>query len=219
MAKSKDSAEVVEFLTLLARLKDCCDDDPECLSELAKEDDVVKDLCVQLSRTAFLLRMNERRHRQLFAAPADPKFLGAWRDFEDRFDKPVGEIELDDLFPGPSGKEPGHTDEADLRWKYADHDSIEQARAIEAAIEYTCETTRSDDSLDEDFYEIIEDAMAAWERLKHNAGLDLAAVRPVMVAPLGALPTAPSLRLRRRPIVSRARTTASRSKPSAASSR
>jgi hypothetical protein len=31
MTNGKDSAEVIKFLSLLARLKDCCDDDPEGL--------------------------------------------------------------------------------------------------------------------------------------------------------------------------------------------
>ena len=33
MANGKDLAEVIKFLSLLARLKDCCDDDPKCLSD------------------------------------------------------------------------------------------------------------------------------------------------------------------------------------------
>jgi hypothetical protein len=56
------------------------------------------------------------------------------------------------------------------------HDGSEQARAIEGAIEFTYETTRADDYLDEDFRESIEDAMAAWQRLKHDAGFDLQGV-------------------------------------------
>jgi hypothetical protein len=36
--------------------------------------------------------------------------------------------------------------------------------------------TRTDDYLDEDFRESIEDAMAAWQRLKHDAGFDLQGV-------------------------------------------
>jgi hypothetical protein len=176
MANGKDSAEVVKFLSLLAQLKNCCDDDPECLFELAKDDEGIKDLCVQLSSTACFLRMNERRHRQLFAAPVDPKFLSTWRDFEDRYEKPLAGIWLADFFPGVGDTDSEHTPKADLQWENADHDGVEQARAIEHAIEFTYETTRADDELNEDFRESIEDAMAAWRSLKDNAGFDLRGV-------------------------------------------
>jgi hypothetical protein len=106
MANGKDSAEVVKFLSLLARLKDCCDDDPKGLSDLAMKDEGVKGLCNQLSSTAFFLRMNERRRRELFAAPVDPKFLTAWRDFEERFEKPLADFLLAEIFPGLSDIEP-----------------------------------------------------------------------------------------------------------------
>ena len=176
MSNGKDSAEVVKFLSLLAQLKDCCDDDPEGVSDLAKEDEGVKRLCNQLSMTASLLRMNERRRRQLFAAPVDPKFLTAYRDFEERFEKPLAGIWLADILPGLDEIEPEHTPEADLRWENADHEGSEQARAIEDALKFTYETTRADDYLDEDFRESIEDATAAWQRLKHDAGFDLQGV-------------------------------------------
>ena len=45
----KDSREVVEFMTLFARLKLYSDDAPEDLSELAASDSSVKKLCTQLS--------------------------------------------------------------------------------------------------------------------------------------------------------------------------
>jgi hypothetical protein len=55
MTNGKDSAEVIKFLSLLARLKDCCDDDPEGLFDRAKEDEGLKGLCNQLSLTASFL--------------------------------------------------------------------------------------------------------------------------------------------------------------------
>jgi hypothetical protein len=78
LTNGKDSAEVIRFLSLLARLKDCCDDDPKGLFDLVKADEGVKDICVQLSLTASSLQMNERSRRQLFATPVDPKFLDAY---------------------------------------------------------------------------------------------------------------------------------------------
>jgi hypothetical protein len=176
MTNGKDSAEVIKFLSLLARLKDCCDDDPEGLFDRAKEDEGLKGLCNQLSLTASFLRMNERRRRELFAAPVDPKFLTAYRDFEKRYEKRLAGIWLADILPGLDEIEREHTPEADLQWENADHEGSEQARAIEGAIEFTYETTRADDYLDEDFRESIEDAMAAWQRLKDDAGFDLRGV-------------------------------------------
>ena len=44
MVSDKDSAEVIKFMTLFAQLKDCCDDDPQCLFDLAENDEGVKSL-------------------------------------------------------------------------------------------------------------------------------------------------------------------------------
>ena len=82
----KDTPEVVEFMALFARLKDWSDDDPEGLSDFAASDESVKELCTKLSFAAHFLKMNERRARVLFAAPVDPAFLAAWRDYEERYE-------------------------------------------------------------------------------------------------------------------------------------
>ncbi|WP_035872500.1 hypothetical protein [Cucumibacter marinus] len=85
MSKSgKDSPEVVEFMALFARLKLYSDDMPDDLAEQAASDTSVRELCIQLSMAARSLKMNERRARVLFAAPVDPAFLAAWRDYEER---------------------------------------------------------------------------------------------------------------------------------------
>jgi hypothetical protein len=170
----KDSAKVVNFLSLLARLKDCCDDDPECLPRLAKEDEGVKDLCDRLHWAAF--EVNERRHRQLFAAPVDPKFVVAWRDFEERFEKTVMGIVFNFSLRGLESAE-GHTTEADSQWEDADYDGDQQARAIERAIELAYEQVTDEwRDFPDEFREKIEDARAAWEGLRQNAGFDLRGV-------------------------------------------
>ena len=86
---AKDSAEVVEFMTLFARLKHWSDDAPEELADLAATDTSAKELCIQLSFAARFLKMNERRAQALFAAPVDPAFLAAWRDYEERYETVV----------------------------------------------------------------------------------------------------------------------------------
>src|SRR5688500_10284543 len=93
----KDSGSVVEFMKLFAQLKHWSDDAPDELAHLAASDPGVNDLCSRLSIAAQLLKMNERRARVLFAAPVDPKFLSAWRDFEERYESVVSGIWLSDL--------------------------------------------------------------------------------------------------------------------------
>jgi hypothetical protein len=171
----KDSAKVVNFLSLLARLKDCCDDDPECLRGLAKEDEGVKDLCDRLHWAAF--EVNERRHRQLFAALVDPKFLVAWRDFEERFEKTVMGIVFDFSLRGLESTDSGHTTEADSHWEDADYEGDQQARTIESAIEFAHEQATDEwRDFGDGFREKIEDARDAWQWLKQNAGFDLRGV-------------------------------------------
>jgi len=177
MANNKDSGEVVKFMTLFARLKDWSDDDPESLTDLAREDEAVKNLCNALSWTAHYLRMNERRHRQLFAAPVDPKFLTAWRDFEQRFERALAGIWLADVFPEFEAGEPKRTSESELQWENTDHEAAEQSRAIENAIDFAyAQATQGWNEFPDGFREGIEDGMAAWERVKRDAGFDLRGV-------------------------------------------
>jgi hypothetical protein len=157
-------------------VKDYCDDDLAALSGLAKEDEGVKDLCNQLSKTASHLRSDERRCPELFAAPVDPRFLTAWRDFEERFERPLAFIWLADLLPEVGNTDPEHASEADFQWENADHDASEKAHAIEAAIDFAYETAFSEEFLDENFCERINDASAAWHELKDNVGFDLQGV-------------------------------------------
>jgi len=84
-----------------------------------------------------------------FAAPVDPKFLTTWRDFEDRFEKPLAGIWLAGLLPGVDSTDSEHTPKADLQWENDDDDGLEQARAIEDAIKFTYETTSADHELNE----------------------------------------------------------------------
>jgi hypothetical protein len=46
MNNGKDSAEVVRFLILYAKLKEWCDDQPNAVFELASMDEKFKDLCI-----------------------------------------------------------------------------------------------------------------------------------------------------------------------------
>lgn len=174
---AKDSAEVMEFMTLFARLKQWCDDAPDELADFAKTDSSVRDLSVRLSLTASFLKMNERRHRALFAAPVDPTFLVAWRDFEERYEAVLADIWLEDFMPDLKNGEPARVPKADLRWDMADDDAADQAVGIKEAIGFAQFNADQDERVfPEGFVERVQDGIAAWERLERDTGFDLRGV-------------------------------------------
>jgi hypothetical protein len=175
---NKDSPEVVKFMSQLTRLKDWIDDDPAGLPELAKNDEVLKKLCKDLHFVASFLKSNERRRRQLFAAPVDPKFLTAWRDYEERYESTIMEIRFSDLVADLEF-EPSNVPKADFEWDFADDDAERQAGAIEEAIKFAQENADQDWRWDEDqddFIQRIQDGVAAWDRLRQDTEFDLRGV-------------------------------------------
>jgi len=134
----KDSAEVVKFMTLFARLKHWSDDAPDELPDRRQRKGAV--------HPALFCRtfpQDERaRARALFAAPVDPGFLEAWRDYEERYESVVSDIwagdllDLFDVLPELSTNEPSRIPKADLQWKNADDEAQEQAGGIEEAIAF-----------------------------------------------------------------------------------
>ncbi|WP_372624366.1 hypothetical protein [Falsiroseomonas sp.] len=139
----------------------------------------MKDLCIDLFVAANLLRMNERRVRALLLAPADPKFIAAWRDYENRYERVVSDVWLSDLLPELSGAAAGKAGRADLEWDNADEEASEQAGSIEKAIEFARSNADQDhrwDELQSKFVERVQDGLAAWDWLKQDAGFDLRGV-------------------------------------------
>lgn len=174
----KDSPEVVKFMTLFARLKHWSDDAPEDLAELAANDSSVKDLCTQLSFAARFLKMNERRARALFAAPVDPAFISAWRDYEQRYEAVMAGVWLSDLFPEFGTVEASGVPKADLQWDNSDDDAREQAVGIGEAIDFAQSNVDQEDRwFDQpEFIERIQEGIAAWERLEQDTGFELRGV-------------------------------------------
>lgn len=174
----KDSPKVVEFMTLFARLKEWSDDAPEDLVDLAAGDEGVKDLCAKLSMAAFMLTMNERRARTLFAAPVDPAFIASWRDYEHRYQKVASDIWLADLLPEVVYKKEADVKKADLQWDMANDDAGEQAAGIVDAIEFARFNVDQEYRwVDQpDFIERVQDGIAAWERMEKDTGFDLQGV-------------------------------------------
>jgi hypothetical protein len=129
MRTGKDSPEVMKFRALFATLKEWCDNEPESLPSLAENDESVKKLCNELGTAAFFFELNERRHRELFTGPVDPKFIAEWRDYEERFQGVLATIWLTDyrhlLEPAnPSDATKGSpVTKADMMWEIADDDA------------------------------------------------------------------------------------------------
>ena len=174
----KDSPEVIEFMMLFARLKDWSDDAPDELPDQAAADSSVKELCSQLSLAACLLERNERKRRQLFAAPVDPTFLLAWRDYEDRYQTVLSDIWLSELFSEIGVSEASDIPKADVRWDNADVEAMEQASGIAKAINFADENIGQEDRwVDQpEFVEYIQEGIAAWERLSEETGFDMRGV-------------------------------------------
>jgi hypothetical protein len=172
----KDSAEVVTFLSLFAKLKEWTDDDTEDLVRLAKRDESIRNLCNDLFWAAHVLEMNERKRRELFAAPVDPKFIEAWRDYEDRFQTVVDDVVMFDLSPELVNIQPSKLPRADFQWKVADDQAEEQAQGILDAIKFAEFNAEQDwrwEKRQSDFINGILEGVAAFDRLKESTGFDL----------------------------------------------
>jgi hypothetical protein len=173
----KDSVEVMEFMTLFARLKLWCDDEPDELADFARTDSSVRELGFSLSLTASFLKMNEKRHRALFASPVDPAFLVAWRDYEARYEAVLADFWLADFMPKLGSGEPSQASKADLQWDVANDEAMEQSSGIEEAIEFARINADQDwRDFPEGFVERVQDGVAAWERLQRDTGFDLRGV-------------------------------------------
>jgi hypothetical protein len=184
MANGKDSAEVVKFLTVYSRLKDWCDDDPDAILQLAIADKQFKDLCMQLLGAAERLHASEQRHRHLFAAPVDPKFLSAWRDFEVRYEHILAANWSTFVFGDESADlsdQSKSSTNADRKWENADLNAKIAADLIEKVIGFArVQAFDEDEPLEPDYSmsaeHAVEMAIDYWERLTDDVGFDLADV-------------------------------------------
>ncbi len=159
---------------LFQKLRDWIDDEPDGLNDLAFTDESVRTLCNEVYWSSTLLSMNERRRRNIFAAPVDPKFIATWRDYEDRYAQVLASIWLSDIFPILENGEVSRRPYADVQWENADYEGEEQAGAIQAAVDFAYnQATQEWRDFTEGFPESIEEGISAWDRLKAEAGFDL----------------------------------------------
>jgi len=177
MAAAKDATELAKFMTLFQKLRDWIDDEPSGLDALAEKDGSIKQLCVDLDLAASYLSMNERRRRRLFAAPVDPKFIEAWRAYEERYATQIARVWLSDLGLGAASSPANDGSAGDTKWMLADDDAEVQARAIEKAMDFAeFNIDQEHRDFPNDFRADIENGIAAWSSLKEATGFDLRGV-------------------------------------------
>lgn len=176
-ALGKDSSEVIEFMSLFAKLKSQQGISPETLLETAKSDPAINECCMQLWAAASQLKTNERSRRELFTGPVDPKFIESWREFEKQYEfilcKIWYENELPELAPIVKYPPPSHS-----KYDIANVNARMEARGIRSALDFAFHNADDDGRWigHEDFIEEIKEGIAAWDRLEQQIGFDLEGV-------------------------------------------
>lgn len=174
--QNKDSTEIVEFRSLFSRLKQFSDDDPDCLWKDAQHDVSVKELCIETLRAAWTIKRNEKRRRELFAAPVDPKFIELWRDYEDRFERVTSDVWASDVLPGLGPSDAPSKPKEELEWQSAATEAEEQSNGIDRVIQFAFDNISDEGrwgSFGMDFVEEVQSGIAAWDRLKEETGFNL----------------------------------------------
>lgn len=192
MSVTKDSEEVIKFMALFQKLQDWTDDNANDLEKNAAGDQGLERLCLNLHFAANDLLREERRQPRLFSAPVNPKFIGAWRAYEERYASPIVGIFLRDLGLDTSQSPVENKSRADSHWEAADDEAKDQAKAIQGAINFAYDQATQDgrDFGEDSFCESIEGGKAAWNRLTTEAGFDLRGVfRRRELVPFVLIPT------------------------------
>ena len=159
---TKDSEQVIEFMALFARLKGLSKEDPELLRDLAERDESVRELCQQIGFAADLLRAVERQSRELFAAPVDPSFVKAWRDYEQRYQRAVG-----DAWLGHHAQVFRDGTSVKSAWESEDEEASEYAETLNILLDFA-----STKAMQSEKYEILR-GLDTWEYLIENVGMDI----------------------------------------------
>ncbi len=182
MAVNKDSSEVVEFMTVFARLRDWLDDEPEGLYELAidGEDAPLKELCSKVYWAAFFITRSNKSRRELFASPVDPNVIEIWKIYENRYEETVGKIVFVELhnalldLPGQLQNDDGPIPTPlEIAWSNADWEAGERVNELQVALEFVSEELDNDCSMrDEDYTARIQESLEVWKTLRFETGLD-----------------------------------------------
>jgi hypothetical protein len=121
---------------LYAKLRDMSDNNPVHVQGLAKEDEGFRKVCLDLSWMASLLETAERSQRPLYAAPVEPTFVSAWRDFEERFGSVLAGIFLEDLGMALRNPSDELSDRSEVALDHAEEAARESTMAIQSVIEF-----------------------------------------------------------------------------------
>lgn len=175
MAKAgKDSREVVLFRQQFRQLIDWMEDDPAGLKRDAELDESIDELCRLLHWAAYSLEEAQDAHPELFSAPADPKFIAEWRDYEKRWKEAVRDVFWRGLLfdlPETTQDTPALS-RARAQWEFADSWAEAEAKALESALEFADDQLSPDRTFVEGYAEEIEDGLGRWRRLKTTLGFD-----------------------------------------------
>jgi hypothetical protein len=174
MSMPKDSPELIKFMASFSKLRGRINDNPTDLGKRAELDDSLKRLCDQVTLAALTLTQDERSHRRLFAAPVDPKFISAWRAYEQRYSSQLAGLFLSGLGLALEDTPMSEHDRIQTNWDNADYEAGEISNAIQTALNFANEqATEGWRDLPNDFSENIRDGVSAWKRLANETGFDL----------------------------------------------
>lgn len=179
MSVQKDDPEAIEFMARFAKLKDMIDDQPSGLEALAAGDESVRDACLDLILPTHLIEQAERRGRTAYARPVDPRFIAAWRDYEQRYADPIACVFLADLGLDLRETEPASRTKTVFqhRWKHADNDAAEAAAAIATALDFAEEQADPESGdYPDGFPEKVADGIRAWGQIAKETGFDVRGV-------------------------------------------
>lgn len=190
MTASKDSAQVVSFMVQFQRLRDLLADDPSDLPARASRDQSLKELCSSTLSVANELRFRERRHERLFAAPVDPAFISAWRNYESRFEPHIMDVYLSDGDPTDDGRPVGKRSHPDIVWQEADRFAEELRSALDISLQFAVyEAVEDWHGYDGDMVDKAEDSVDAFVALNLATRDDLRGIfRRRMLVPFVLVP-------------------------------
>lgn len=165
MTKGKDDPRIVRFMASFQKLRDLVGDNLSELEALARTDEGLARLSIEVVDAAIPISLAERRERRLFAAPVDPTFREAWRAYEHRYAAPLAGVWLSDLGFDQSALKSieGHRTQTDP-WEAADIEAKERAEEIQRALDLAYDQTDGSQ---------VQDGIDAWIQMLNETGLDL----------------------------------------------
>ncbi len=173
---SKDDQDVIDFLTLFAKLRAEIRDDPYDLEQKTGKDDALRRLCLAVNDAAAHLRSSESWGRRRFAHPVDPAFIEAWHVYEAEYSGPLAGVFFADMgWTSDRLGEPFKGSRVDLAWHYAEQEAREKTRAIGAVFVFAEEQVEllSEGDRPEEEVKEIENGILAWTQLTAECGVDV----------------------------------------------